>query len=196
MSDKFNDKYRIKSARLEGYDYRNEGLYFVTICTKNRTHFFGKCENGIMLLNDLGKMAEDCWLEIPKHFPNASLDEFTIMPNHIHGIICIDSTSFVETLHATSAIENESSSIDNKTLHATSLQDDRYSKISPKQGSLSTVLRSYKSAVSNKAKHINLNFGWQPRFHDSIIRDAKSFTNIQNYIINNPTNWINDEYYV
>lgn len=60
MSDKFNDKYRIKSARLEGYDYRNEGLYFVTICTKNRVHFFGECENGIMLLNDLGKMAEDC----------------------------------------------------------------------------------------------------------------------------------------
>jgi len=97
--------------------------------------------------------------------------------------------NFVETLHATSSDAN-------KTLRATSLQDDHYSKISPKQGSLSTVLRSYKSAVSNKAKHINLNFGWQPRFHDSIIRDAQSFTNIQSYIINNPTNWKNDEYYV
>jgi putative transposase len=189
MSDKFNDKYRIKSARLEGYDYRNEGLYYVTICTKNRTNFFGKCENGIMLLNDLGKLAEDCWLAIPTHFLNISLDEFTIMPNHIHGIVCMDSMPLVETLHATSSDAN-------KMLRATPLQDDRYSKISPKQGSLSTVLRSYKSAVSNKAKHINPNFGWQPRFHDTIIRDAQSFTNIQNYITNNPTNWINDEYYV
>jgi REP element-mobilizing transposase RayT len=165
MSDKFNDKYRIKSARLEGYDYRNEGLYYVTICTKNRTHFFGKCIDGIMLLNDLGKMAEDCWLAIPTHFPNVSLDEFIIMPNHIHGIVFIDSAPYVETLHATSSIANQ-------RLRATSLQDDRYSKISPKQGSLSTVLRSYKSAVSNKAKHINPNFAWQPRFHDHIIRDA------------------------
>jgi REP element-mobilizing transposase RayT len=195
MSDKFNDKYRIKSARLEGYDYRNEGLYYVTICTKNRAHFFGKCENAIMLLNDLGKMAEDCWLAIPTHFPNVSLDEFIIMPNHIHGIICIDSTNSVETLHATSSIENESYSDANKTLHATSLTDDRYSKISPKQGSLSTVLRSYKSAVSNKAKHFNPNFSWQHRFYDHIIRDIQSFTNIQYYILNNSTNWINDEYY-
>ncbi|MFY7732230.1 MAG: transposase [Bacteroidia bacterium] len=189
MSDKFNDKYRIKSARLEGHDYRNEGLYFVTICTKNRTHFFGECNDGIMLLNDLGKLAQQFWGEIPSHFSNVSLDEFTIMPNHIHGIICIDSRNFVETLHATSSIEN-------KTLHATSLQGERYSKISPKQGSLSAVLRSYKSAVSNKVKHFNPIFAWQPRFHDSIIRDAKSFANIQNYIINNPVNWINDEYYI
>ncbi|MEI7979392.1 MAG: transposase [Bacteroidota bacterium] len=188
MSDKFNDKYRIKSARLEGYDYKNEGLYYVTICTKNRTHYFGECNDGIMFLNDLGKMAEDFWLAIPTHFPNVSLDEFTIMPNHIHGIVCIDTNAHVETLNATSSSEN-------KTLHATSLPDDRYSKISPKQGSLSTVLRSYKSAVSNKAKHFNPNFAWQPRFHDNIIRDAKSFTNIQNYIINNPTIWINDEFY-
>jgi REP element-mobilizing transposase RayT len=148
-----------------------------------------------MLLNDLGKMAEHCWLAIPTHFPNVSLGEFVIMPNHIHGIICIDSTNSVETLHATSAIEKESYSDANKTLRATSLQDERYSKISPKQGSLSTVLRSYKSAVSNKAKHFNPNFAWQPRFHDIIIRDAQSFTNIQNYIINNPTIWINDEFY-
>ena len=189
MPDKFNDKYRIKSARLEGYDCRNEGLYYVTICTKNRAHFFGECENGIILLNDLGKLAEQFWCEIPSHFPNVSLEEFVIMPNHIHGIICIDSTNSVETLHATSSDAN-------KTLHATSLPDDRYSKISPKQGSLSTVLRSYKSAVSNKAKHFNPNFAWQPRFHDNIIRDVQSFSNIQNYIINNPTNWLNDEYYV
>lgn len=54
MSDKFNDKYRIKSARLADYDYRNEGIYYVTICTKNREHFFGECNDGIVLLNDLG----------------------------------------------------------------------------------------------------------------------------------------------
>jgi REP element-mobilizing transposase RayT len=204
MSDKFQNKYRIKSARLAGYDYRNEGYYFITICTKNREHFFGKCENGTMALNDLGKIAENFWLEIPSHFPNVSLDEFTIMPNHVHGIICIDKKIeiervSVETLHATSDnIEKTLNAPDNhvKTLHATSLQGGQYGKISPKQGSLSAVLRSFKSTVSNKIKPINPNFAWQPRFHDHIIRDLQSFINIQKYIKNNPANWKNDEHYL
>jgi REP element-mobilizing transposase RayT len=185
MSDKFNDKFRIKSARLEGYDYRNEGLYFVTICTKNRTHFFGKCENGIMLLNDLGKMAEHCWLAIPTHFPNVSLGEFVIMPNHIHGIVCINEK-----------IEIERTSVE--TYNYTSLQipkNPHFQKLSAPAKSLSTIIRAFKTVVTTESRKINPNFAWQPRFHDSIIRDTQSLTNIQNYIINTPTIWINDEFY-
>lgn len=186
MSDKFNDKYRIKSARLAGYDYRNEGLYYVTICTKHRAHFFGECENGIMLLNDLGKMAEDIWLAIPSHFSNVSLDEFVIMPNHIHGIIIIDKK-----------IEIERSSVE--TYNYTSLQmpkNPHFQNLSAPAKSLSTIIRAFKTVVTTESRKINPNFAWQPRFYDHIIRDAQSFTNIQNYIINNPTNWINDEYYL
>lgn len=186
MSDKFNDKYRIKSARLEGYDYRNEGLYFVTICTKNRAHFFGECENGIILLNDLGKMAEDYWLAIPTHFPNVSLDEFTIMPNHIHGIVCINEK-----------IEIERTSVE--TYNYTSLQmpkNPHFQKLSAPAKSLSTIIRAFKTVVTTESRKINPNFGWQPRFHDHIIRDAQSFENIKKYIINNPINWKNDEYYL
>ena len=184
MSEKFNNKYRIKSARLEGYDYRNEGLYFVTICTKHRAHFFGEYNDGIILLNDLGKMAEDSWLEIPTHFPNVSLDEFTIMPNHIHGIICIDKK-----------IEIERSSVE--TYNYTSLQMPKnlhFQKLSAPAKSLSTIIRAFKTVVTTESRKINHNFAWQPRFHDHIITDVQSFTNIQNYIINNPTNWKNDEY--
>ena len=90
MPDKFKNKYRIKSARLAGYDYRNEGLYFVTICTKNKFHYFGEIENGNLLLNEIGLIAHNYWAEIPQHFDHVSLDEFVIMPDHIHGIICID----------------------------------------------------------------------------------------------------------
>ncbi len=185
MSDKFNDKYRIKSARLEGYDYRNEGLYYVTICTKNRVHFFGECENVIMLLNDLGKMAEDCWLAIPIHFPNVSLDEFIIMPNYIHGIVCINEK-----------IEIERTSLE--TYNYTSLQmpkNPHFQKLSAPAKSLSTIIRAFKTVVTTESRKINPNFAWQPRFHDHIIRDAQSFNNIQNYIINNPTNLKNDEFY-
>jgi putative transposase len=76
-----------RSIRLKGYDYAQAGLYFITICVKNRQCLFGGIKNGELILNDAGKIAENCWLEIPQHFPNVELHEFIIMPNHIHGII-------------------------------------------------------------------------------------------------------------
>ena len=76
-----------KSIRLKGYDYSQAGLYFITICCQDRAHLFGEIENGEMILNEYGKIANQCWLEIPNHFPNAILHEHIIMPNHIHGIV-------------------------------------------------------------------------------------------------------------
>lgn len=197
MSDKFKNTYRIKSARLAGYDYRNEGLYFVTICTKNKFHYFGEIENGNLLLNEIGLIAHTYWADIPQHFNHVSLDEFVIMPDHMHGIICIEEKRGIdrpsaETLHATSQntmIENE---ID-KTLHETSLpqldNNQHFCNISPKPNSLSTIIRSFKSSVSKDARKINPNFEWQSRFYDHIIRDVQSLDRIRNYILNNPANW-------
>ena len=76
-----------KSIRLKGYDYSQAGLYFITICVQDRKWLFGKIENDEMILNDAGKIADECWLEIPKHFPNAVLHEYIVMPNHVHGIV-------------------------------------------------------------------------------------------------------------
>lgn len=76
-----------RSIRLKGYDYSQPGAYFVTIVTHQRQCLFGEIVNNEMILNDYGKIAAQCWNDIPKHFPNAILDEFVIMPNHIHGII-------------------------------------------------------------------------------------------------------------
>ena len=76
-----------RSIRLKGYDYSGEGLYFVTICCHNRECLFGEILYGEMVLNDAGKIADGCWLEIPNHFPNAVLHEYIVMPNHVHGII-------------------------------------------------------------------------------------------------------------
>ena len=88
--EKFQNKYRIGSARLQGYDYGQNGAYFITICTANREHYFGEIANGKMNLNELGKMAEKYWLEIPNQFSFVKLDEYVIMPNHTHGILIID----------------------------------------------------------------------------------------------------------
>ena len=75
---------------MKGYDYRKEGLYFITICTYDRQCNFGIMDNGIIKLSPIGETVKKYWIEIPNHFDCVVLDEFVIMPNHIHGIIVID----------------------------------------------------------------------------------------------------------
>jgi len=79
-----------KKRRLQNYNYGKNGYYFITICTKNRKPFFGKIINDKMKLSNIGKIAQQCYREIPNHFNNVKLDEYVIMPDHIHGIIMIN----------------------------------------------------------------------------------------------------------
>ncbi|EKT3966110.1 transposase [Flavobacterium psychrophilum] len=227
MGDKFKNKYRIPSARLQSWDYSTNGPYFITICTKNRQHFFGEVINGTMNLNEIGLLAEQFWLEIPKHFTFVELGNFVIMPNHVHGILIInnlktlhcnisniDSTdSTVQTLqcnvsnndsidsiNSIDSIDSIDSTVQTLQCNVSTATDntnknEQMAKISPKQGSISTIIRSYKSVVTKNAHFIDENFGWQPRFHDHIIRNAASFDRIQNYITNNPMNWAADKFY-
>ncbi len=200
MTDKYKNKYRIPSARLPNWDYRWSGAYFITICTANHEHYFGEINNDVMTLSPVGVIANILWYEIKNHSKNVELGKFVVMPNHIHGIIVLDNdnktnntNNNVETLHATSKQIIEQ----NKTLHATSLQQNKnqYSEISPKSNSISTIIRSYKSAVTKHARRLQYNFAWQTRFHDHIIRNNNSFNRISEYIINNPTNWEQDKFY-
>jgi len=168
----FKNKYRIESARLKGWDYRNPGYYFVTIGTNNREHYFGQIMDGEMHLSAVGEIAAQCWREIPEHHADVELDEFVVMPNHVHGIVVIRKP-VVETSHATSLRGNP-----------------KMSEISPKAGSLSTIIRSYKSAVTRFTGLNGFNgFAWQSRFYDHILRDENSFNNIRQYIFDNPVKW-------
>lgn len=90
MSDKFRNKYRIESARLKHWDYGWNAAYFITICTKDRTCFFGRAVDGKMVLNEIGQIARNCWLAIPEYFPFVKLADHIVMPNHVHGILVID----------------------------------------------------------------------------------------------------------
>ena len=216
MSLKFQNKYRIESRRLKNWDYRNNGGYFITICTKNRKHFFGRIVNKEIVLSEIGLLANNFWAEIPKHFPNVELGNFQIMPNHMHGILIINNMINVEgTLHCNVSDVNalHCNVSDVNTLHCNvsdvnTLHCNIYTKqnntlqcnastvnISPKPGSISTIIRSYKSVVTKNAHLINSNFEWQPRFHDHVIRNFESFEKIQNYIENNPANWNEDKFY-
>lgn len=174
MSGKFQNKYRIESARLPNWDYGWNAAYFVTICTKNRICWFGDVVDGEMVLNDLGKISDDCWLEIPEHFPFVKLGEHVVMPNHVHGIVVIDKPddNIVET------------------------PDSGVSTIKKwKPGTLGVIMNQYKRAVTIDCRKIHPDFVWQSRFHDHIIRDDESFHRISEYIKNNPSNWSDDQFY-
>ena len=133
-----------------------------------------------------GQIANETWLDLPEHFPNVTLGEFMVMPNHIHGIIIIHPPNDVRTLQYDVV----------GTLHATSLRKTKNvfkSSISPKPGSLPAVIRSYKSAVSKTVHLTDPDFSWQPRYWDHLIRSDQELCRIRQYIINNPEKWKNQD---
>jgi putative transposase len=119
--DKYQNKYRIASARAQWWDYGWNGAYFITICTKNMEHFFGKIVNKKMILSPTGVIADILWHEILNHSSFFELGDFVVMPNHIHGILILDKPDgggghddgdggghvHVQTLHATSLQPNQ-----------------------------------------------------------------------------------------
>lgn len=189
---KYKNKYRIGSARRPGWDYTNAGSYFITICTDERQHFFGECKNGKMTLSVEGAIVQGFWFEIPKHFDHVELGEFIVMPNHVHGVLTLDaSKSTVETRHR--HVSNPSP----EELKDKRKAPDFYRNITPKSGSISVIIGSYK-AICKKIicqAFPELNFAWQERFHDHIIRDEKSFNHISNYIVTNAQNWKEDRFH-
>ncbi len=206
MNDKYLGKYRIPSARLPGWDYRWAEAYFITICTRNREHFFGEIVDDRMVLSPLGVLADVFWHEIPNHVKNVSLGAFQVMPNHLHGISILHlpdivSPDIVETLHATSLQYPETPEIPETpetpqnppTLKST--PNTHMSAISPKSGSVSRIVGSYKGAVTKHANRLGLPFGWQERFYDHIIRDEAAYNAITHYILTNPQNWARDQFY-
>jgi REP element-mobilizing transposase RayT len=143
-----------------------------------------------MHLSEIGQIASKMWREIPVHFPFIDLGLFVVMPNHIHGIIIINRSiekQIVGALHATPLPHHESILLlPHDTAH---LADKTMSFISPKSGSLSVVIRSYKSAVTKNAHKFDNGFSWQPGFYDNIICTNGQFKRIRKYILDNPQNW-------
>ena len=200
MSDKYQNKYSISSTRLKNWDYGSNGAYFITICTKKRECYFGEIINNVpepstnertMQLSEIGKLAEQFWLEIPNHFSFIELGNFVVMPNHVHGILIIDKPYDGSDGSTVEALQCNAST----TVVTANAKNEKMANISPKQGSISTIIRSYKSVVSKNAHFIHTDFSWQSRFHDHIIRNSGEFERIQNYIANNILNWKDDKFY-
>lgn len=179
MTTKFKNTYRVESARLKGWDYRSQGAYFITICTHHKTCYFGDIIDGQMHYSPLGVVADVLLYETQHRNDNIELGEYIVMPNHIHVIININkSNTEVTPITPTKQTGNR-----------------KMAARSPKAGSISSVIRSYKGAVTKHANRLGYEFAWQTRFHDHVIRDQAAFEKITEYVINNPLSWELDKFY-
>ncbi|HEY8781219.1 MAG TPA: hypothetical protein VIM16_06370 [Mucilaginibacter sp.] len=190
--DSYKGKYRVSPARLPGWDYGSNGLYYLTICTQNRDHYFGEIISGqntetqnsevqnpetqnsetqnpetqnIASLRPtiIGEIAYRNWLDIPNHFSFVELNDFVIMPNHIHGILYINKPGNI---------------------------DWQINKFGVQSQNLASVIRGYKASVKAYATTNNIEFGWQPRYYDHVIRNEKEYLYINGYIAGNPEQWL------
>lgn len=160
----FKNKYRVSSARLRSWDYRWAGVYSVTICTLGRVRWLGEIREEQACLSTVGQVVAEEWEMIPRRHPRVSLDEWIIMPDHIHGILIFQGNP------------EKGPSTEQPTLLA---------------GSLGAVIGQLKSKASKRiCWGLRLrDFAWQERFHDTIVRDANALARFRAYIRENPLRW-------
>jgi putative transposase len=174
MEGKYKNKYNISSTRLTGWDYGSHGSYFITVCTKDRVRYFGEIESLYSEFNtetqsivslratEIGEVAYANWESIPLFHPYVELDEFVVMPDHIHGILFINKPDKASW---------------------------ELNKFGPQRNNLGSILRGYKSSIKTYATINAIEFSWQSRYYDRVIRNEKEYLNIKEYIRNNPDQW-------
>jgi putative transposase len=180
-----------KSIRLKEYDYSQPGEYFVTICTYNHECLLGEIVNGEMQLSQMGAIVSQCLVETPKYFPNVELDEFVVMPNHVHAIIVItERRDLINQIPIKPKVTNEIPSNPDVMNH---VPTEWMMMKNPKQV-LGKIIRNFKACAA-KGNHDAgfLNFRWQSKYYDRIIRDEKELNNIRDYIANNVFQWSLDK---
>jgi putative transposase len=209
-----------RSIRLRGYDYSRAGLYFITICTKDRECFFGKIADGEMVLNDAGKIAYEEWEKLPKRFPNFELDVFQIMPNHMHGIIVLNPVGATISVARNTTERNDNGArndddgnnrarvnraptdADDSIVQNDDANGARASRARTGNATVGDIVGAYKSLVANeclkiyKTKNETMGKLWQRNYYEHIIRDEQSYETISNYIIDNPAKWNDDKFFV
>jgi len=161
-----------KSIRLNEYDYSRPGAYFITICTFGRKSIFGNIVNGEMVLNQSGRIVLECWKEMGNHFSNIEIDYYILMPNHLHGIIFINS-------------DNKGLMNQTPTHHS-----NGWIMMKNSQLALGKIDHYFKARTSRLLREAGLrNFKWQRLYNDHIIRNNRSLDKIRQYIIYNPIKW-------
>lgn len=197
---KFKNKYRIESNRWQYWDYSAPGRYFITICIQHRKCILGRVTNGEMELSPLGEMVKTEIEKIPQYHPRALLDEWVIMPNHIHLLIELGAYDYangvtVEKIHEFSLPSPVPSPVPSPMPPG-----DNYIKQYRKMRRRMVIPKIIGRLQMQSSKQINIRQNtpgrknWQPNYHDHVIRNQTSYLRIKNYIINNPKKWDEDTF--
>ncbi len=177
MKVKYNpEKNNRRSIRLRGYDYSRQGAYFVTLRVHGDEPLFGYIEDGAMILSEIGQIAEAYWREIPGHFRNVELDEFIVMPDHVHGIIIIEGGETPPQQRRRGEVASPESEV------ASPIQ----------RPTLGQIVAYYKYQTTKKINQIHNTPGnrfWQRNYYERIIRRHEDINNVRRYIMNNPLKW-------
>ena len=209
MDERFQNKYRISSARAQWHNYDN-GMYFVTVCAKEKIHYFGEITDGKMNLTNIGRYTDEQFRNIDNHYPFAEIPLWVVMPNHVHAVViirqdegccgkgtvlgkdeilegCRDAKFWecgdVNMGECRDAINRVS------TGGVTGMHNPMNHKC------LGTVIRGLKARITRFANSNQISFAWQPLFHDRIIRSVKEMNHVADYIENNVAKWQFDQFY-
>lgn len=166
----FRERYRIPATRLQGKNYAETGMYYVTICTKNRVPWFGEIHDENMELSNVGWIIDNEWNQTKIIRPYVTLDKYVIMPDHFHAIIRIN----VETPRRGVSTNNP------------------HHRPEWKSHSLGSIINQFKSICTKHIRISHPDFAWQPRYYDHVIRDHDDLERIRWYIKQNPSAWHRD----
>jgi putative transposase len=169
------NKHHQRSIRLQGYDYSRQGAYFVTLCTTNRECLFGEIVDGKLMLNEYGQIVNEEWLNTALVRPSVELDEYVVMPNHLHGIIVLTDTDRVGATRR--------------------VAPSAYPPKGPITGSIGAIIAQFKAVSTKRINRLRSVRGvrvWQRNYFEHIIRNERSLNQIREYIQNNPLLWADD----
>ncbi|MBI1976619.1 MAG: transposase [Candidatus Omnitrophica bacterium] len=189
-----------KSIRLKDYDYAQQGAYYVTVCANDRECVFGDVRNGKMVLNGAGDMVTHNWNKLPDRFPNIKMDEFIVMPNHLHGVIVIVGKTGDVGAPLVGALNDVDDRAGPRSCREAGTRQRAPIKGAPTVGE---IIGAFKSLTTNEyIRNVRINnwpsFNkqlWQRNFYEHVIRTESDLTSIREYIINNPSQWEDDEYF-
>ncbi|NEN22693.1 hypothetical protein G3O08_04125 [Cryomorpha ignava] len=205
---RYQNRYRGLTTRASWWDYGGDGIYHVEINLKDKARWFGEIENGVVKLSEAGKIAQQEWLRIPIKYPYVSLDEFVIMPDHMHGIVVVKMESGKNPTGSSAGFEKPENPINLESPDSPDSPDSRDRRNSSakeakdrKKGgatgtknpmlydNLGRCIRWYKALCTIQIRKALPVFQWHPKFWDNIILSEKELETVRQYIRDNPKKW-------
>ena len=201
MEEKYQNKYRIESNRWQLWDYSKPGSYFITICILDRRCILGNVLNHKMVLSECGQIVKNEFLKIPEYHKRIILDEWVVMPNHVHCIISLGDYGYNNGISVIGDDDHPVEKIHEFSLSGATIptaDDLKQYRIRRRKMVIPKIVGKFQMQTS---KYINIirntqgQKNWQPNYHDHVIRNNLAYQRIKQYIINNPAKWNDDKFY-